>query len=120
MCQVLFFRRMTRLDAFVLFLLFPALALPMLLLAVAMHDFVDSLAVGPCLYPPLAGLFVPRAALGEYGFLLAYGFPQTVEKNPVVLYPGRIQTGSDRRLEIAGILVAVSPQFFQLGLLGVK
>lgn len=113
----LFFCRTLR--TLVLFLLLLAFLLTVLIPTVAVYNLVNRLAVSVGLYPLLAGLLVLAATLFEYGLLLTDGFTQAVEENPVILDSGGIQPAATGTFEVPGILIAVGPQLFQPGSLGV-
>lgn len=115
---ILFFCRAQ--SVLVLFLLFPALLLAVLILPVTVHNLVNRLAVSAGLDPLLTGLLVLAATLFEQGLLLTDGFTQAIEENPVILDAGGPQPTATGKLEVPGILVAVNTQLFQSGSLGIQ
>ncbi len=108
------------LGALVLFLLFPAILLLTLVLAIPIHHFVDGLVASPRLDPLLAGLFMPCATLGNQGLLLANSFSQAIKKEPVLLQSCRSKACPARCFESFGILIAISAKFFKLGTLRIE
>ena len=115
---ILFFCRAQ--SVLVLYLLFPALLLAVLILPETVHNLVNRLAVSAGLDPLLTGLLMLAATLFEHALLLPDGFPQAIEENPVILDAGGPQPTATGKLEVPGILVAVNTQLFQSGSLGIQ
>lgn len=106
--------------AFVEFLLFLALLLLALLLAITFQDFVDCLAVTVRYQPFLASLLVAGRALGKNGFLLLNGFIEPAKERAVFLYPERVEPGAAAAFESFRVFITISAQFLQLDLLRIE
>lgn len=93
---------------FVEVLLFLALLLLALLLAITFQDFVDCLAVTARCEPLLTSPLMTRRTLGNNRLLLLNGLIESAKERSVFLYPERVEPGATAAFECFCIFIAVS------------